>query len=316
MAVEDIIDIAPAYQRHFRWEPVNQSRFIESVFLGIPIPSLFAATNLDGSWELIDGVQRLNTLIHFVCNEEQLEKFGLPGPLRITGLETLTELNGKNFDDLDKGVQYKLLLRPVKITNLSDKSDHKVRFDLFERLNTGGVILTDQEIRACVFKGHFNDFIEEMSKRDSFNSVVNFPRQRVKDGTPEEFVLKFFAYFCDRDSFQHSVSGFLNEFMRKSEKKFNYKKMESLFERTFDKLSRELPNGIRRGRASTTPVNLYEAITVGAATALNNGHEIEGKSVAEWIEDPELTALTSGGGTNSRTKLNARVDYCVRRFSA
>ncbi len=78
MSEEDIIDVAPEYQRQFRWPEENQSRLIESVFLGIPVPSLFMAANRDGSWELIDGVQRLNSLIHFVGTDKQLEKWLYP----------------------------------------------------------------------------------------------------------------------------------------------------------------------------------------------------------------------------------------------
>ncbi|MGP5065109.1 DUF262 domain-containing protein, partial [Psychrobacter celer] len=162
MSDEGIIDIAPEYQRQFRWPKENQSKLIESVFLGIPIPSIFMAANKDGSWELIDGVQRLNSLIHFVGNKEQLAKFGFETPLILSGLDVLSEYNGASFNDLPQTLRLKFSLRPLKVTTLSDKSDLKVRFDLFERLNTGGIKLTDQEIRACVFRGRFNDFISEL----------------------------------------------------------------------------------------------------------------------------------------------------------
>ena len=157
MANESIINIAPEYQRQFRWPEENQSKLIESVLLGIPIPNLFMAANRDGSWELIDGVQRLNSLIHFCGTSEQIENFGLDKPLRLKGLDILSEFNGAIFDDLPHSLRLKFSLRPLKVTTLSDKSDLKVRFDLFERLNTGGIKLTPQEIRACVFRGQFNE---------------------------------------------------------------------------------------------------------------------------------------------------------------
>jgi uncharacterized protein with ParB-like and HNH nuclease domain len=76
MIKEGYIDISPAYQRHFRWTREKQSMLIESVYLGIPVPSLYMATNQDGSWEVVDGVQRLSTLIHFVGDEEVRKKLG------------------------------------------------------------------------------------------------------------------------------------------------------------------------------------------------------------------------------------------------
>jgi Protein of unknown function DUF262 len=77
MVGDNMIDIAPEYQRRFRWDIKRQSALIESVFLGIPIPTLFMAANPDGTWELIDGVQRLSTLIHFVGDPGQRRKIGL-----------------------------------------------------------------------------------------------------------------------------------------------------------------------------------------------------------------------------------------------
>jgi uncharacterized protein with ParB-like and HNH nuclease domain len=246
MSEEDIIDVAPEYQRQFRWPEENQSRLIESVFLGIPVPSLFMAANRDGSWELIDGVQRLNSLIHFVGTDKQLEKFGFKEPLTLSGLEVLDEYNGCTFTELPQTLRLKFSLRPMKVTTLSDKSDLKVRFDLFERLNTGGIKLTDQEIRACVFRGQFNDFLSELAKSEHFNAVVNLPAPKQQDGTKEELILKFFAYKNNRDKFDHSVVGFLNDYMADASKRFNYKKNRELFETTFSELSEALPEGIKR----------------------------------------------------------------------
>lgn len=313
MAYDSIIDVAPEYQRQFRWPEKNQSQFIESVFLGIPIPSLFMAANRDGTWELIDGVQRLNSLIHFMGNIEQLNKFGFKSSLKLSDLEVLTEFNDCSFDDIPHTLRLKFNLRPIKVTTLSDKSDLKVRFDLFERLNTGGIKLTDQEIRACVFRGQFNDFLDELAISKIFNSVVNLPEARKNDGTRQELVLKFFAYFHNRDKFEHSVVGFLNDYMAESIIKFNYKKSRKLFNQTFEALSEELPNGIKRGNRKTTPVNLFEAISIGAADVITEGDSIHGKNVSKWINDKELTRLTSGA-TNSRKRLYDRITYCYDRF--
>lgn len=314
MSHDDIIDIAPEYQRQFRWPDVNQSKLIESVFLGIPVPSLFMAANRDGTWELIDGVQRLNSLIHFSGSEEQLKKLSFEGPLVLRDLELLTEFNGFTFNDLPPTLKLKFSLRPLKVTTLSDKSDMKVRFDLFERLNTGGIKLTDQEIRACVFRGEFNDFLADLSENDDFNAVVNLPAPKLKDGTKQELILKFFAYKHNRDKFDHSVVGFLNDYMADAVKSFDYKKNRKLFELTFSKLREELPDGIKRGSRRNTPYNLYEAITVGAAEAIDSGFDISNKNVSTWIDDAELTRLTSAA-TNSKPKVFSRINYCLERFN-
>ena len=99
MVRDKLVDIAPDYQRQFRWGSDGQSRFIESVFLGIPIPSLFMAANQDGTWELIDGVQRLSTLIHFAGDGKVHQRLGIEEPLTLSSLEKLDSFNGETFHD-------------------------------------------------------------------------------------------------------------------------------------------------------------------------------------------------------------------------
>jgi hypothetical protein len=314
MAHQSIIDIAPEYQRQFRWPEKNQSRFIESVYLGIPIPSLFMAANKDGSWELIDGVQRLSSLIHYVGDDEQRTKIGKGTPLRLHDLDVLTEFENTTYEDLPPTLRLKFSLRPLKITTLSDKSDLKVRFDLFERLNTGGIRLTDQEIRACVYRGPFNDLLGELSSNADFLACVNLTESKESDGTKQEFVLRFFAYLHNRDKFEHSVVGFLSDYMAEASLQFNYKKNRALFEKTFSELRAVLPGGIKRGNRKITPVNLFEAITVGAAMAVAQNISLQGSGIENWIHDEELTKLTSEA-SNNRQRVHARIDYCFNKFS-
>lgn len=89
MIGDNIIDIAPEYQRRFRWDEERQSTLIESIFLGIPIPPLFMATNANGSWEVIDGVQRLSTIIHFAAEIDSMarKQTQTEQPLKLTGLK-------------------------------------------------------------------------------------------------------------------------------------------------------------------------------------------------------------------------------------
>lgn len=313
MADQGIIDIAPEYQRQFRWPPENQSRFIESVFLGIPVPSLFMAANRDGSWELIDGVQRLSSLIHYVGNAKQLDKIGKEGPLQLKDLAVLTEFEGTRYEELPQTLRLKFSLRPLKVTTLSDKSDLKVRFDLFERLNTGGVKLTDQEIRACVYRGRFNEFLNELSSNDDFLALVNLTESKSNDGTRQEFVLRFFAYLHNKDKFEHSVVAFLNDYMAEASLEFNYRTNRDIFEMTFMALRAELPDGIKRGNRKITPVNLFEAVAVGAALAMTEGADIAGSGVRTWINDDQLTRLTSEA-SNNRLRVLARIKYCYDKF--
>jgi hypothetical protein len=167
------IEIAPSYQRQFRWGADRQSRLIESLMLGIPVPPLFMATNVaedEGtSWEVVDGLQRLLSLTNFLGDAETRQVARLEGrPLRLTGLEILTALDGCTARELPADLREGLLDRPVKVIVLNDKSDLQVRFDLFERLNTGGVRLTDHEVREAVYAGEFVDLLTELAASDNF----------------------------------------------------------------------------------------------------------------------------------------------------
>lgn len=153
MVANDELEIAPEYQRHFVWEEDRESELIESIFLGIPVPSLFMATNKDGTWEVVDGVQRLSTLLHFGGDQALVSLVGRKQPLGLTGLRKLGTLNGKRLADLPKSVQLSFMLRPLRVTTLNDRSDMDVRYELFERLNTGVSFSTLRKSETAFFVG-------------------------------------------------------------------------------------------------------------------------------------------------------------------
>jgi hypothetical protein len=309
MLKENLIDIAPSYQRQFRWKVDRQSMLIESVYLGIPIPPLFMAANPDGSWEVIDGVQRLSTLIHFCGDDVIRNKIGLGSKLKLSELVKLSAFNNKRYEDLPQSVQIQFLLKPLRVTTISDKSDKDVRFDLFERLNTGGVILTAQEIRSCVYKGNFNELLKDLSRNIAFNEVVKLPKERETDGTKEEFVLRFFAFYDEYLNFQHSVKDFLNNYMKNAAKSFDYSNKVFLFNRVFEYLSNILPQGITRSNRTTTPANLYEAVVVGTALAFHERENLTGGDIITWMHSSELKIMTTGA-TNSYPKVKGRIEFC------
>lgn len=313
MIGENQIELQPEYQRHFIWDDIRQSQLIESIFLGIPVPNLFMATNPDSTWEVIDGLQRLTTIVNFLGDARLIRKTNPKGKkLKLNELEKISSMNGYVFEELPRSVQLTFMTRPVRVTVLNDKSDLSVRYDLFERLNTGGVVLHPQEIRNCVYLGEFKDFIVSCSTNESFNSCVKMTENAERTGSKEELVLKYFAYFEDRQVFVHSVKEFLNDYMKKKTRTFNNKLvLLELFTRTFRIIDTLLPNGIVRGnRTNITPLILFEAITIGVAETITQGYEtrITTEKLQHLLNDAELKRLTTGA-TNSRTKVNDRISY-------
>ncbi|EMR17858.1 hypothetical protein KP700603_19617 [Klebsiella quasipneumoniae] len=309
MVGEKNINVSPDYQRRFVWDATRQSQLIESIFLGIPIPNIFMATNPDASWEVIDGLQRITTILRFASHNLAVIDDKMLGPLKLKGLEKVSSLNGVLFEEMPNNLKLNFLTRPLRVTVLNDQSDFQVRFDLFERLNTGGIILHDQEIRNCVFRGRFAEFIKECVKNPDFDNVIKRSDKNGR-GNVEELALKFFAYYECRTLFKHSVKGFLNDYMEKKTKSFNNEReLSDIFTRTFSEINRVLPNGIvRANRLNSTPLVLFEAISVGVADILKAGNQINARKLNELLEDEALKELTTGA-TNSLPKLTGRIDF-------
>src|SRR5690348_3477949 len=150
------IDIHPEFQRFFRWTATQKSRLIESLLLGIPIPQIFVAQRPDGVWDVVDGLQRLSTIFEFagILLDEQQHK--LPA-ITLEGTTYLPSLKGRRWEDQDHPDQsltaaQRLLIKRAKI-NVSiilKESDEMAKYELFQRLNTGGSMLSDQEVRNSI----------------------------------------------------------------------------------------------------------------------------------------------------------------------
>lgn len=223
-------------------------------------------------------------------------------------------MNGMTISEMVPTLRLDFLLKPLKIVTLSDKSDTQVRFDLFERLNTGGIKLSDQEIRNCVYRGRFNDFICRLSEDSRLRSLTSKPKSALEDGTYEELVLRFFAYLYGRNKFVHNVKDFLNDFMNDHLNKFDEIEYESIFNKVFDQLSRleyGIVKAINRKQSSTV---FWEAITVGAAEAIKSGKTILNlEDFYLWVADEDFNKLVTGA-TNSIPMLEKRIEYAKDKF--
>ncbi|CCH28557.1 hypothetical protein BN6_12310 [Saccharothrix espanaensis DSM 44229] len=314
MMADEELNTAPAYQRKFRWTKEGESLFIESVFLGLPIPPLFVATNIGFQWEVVDGLQRLSTLHHFMSDSDSsLDLVGRTEPLRLAGLEKLSQLNGRGYKDLPKNIQIYFGRQPLQVVSLTDKSDLQIRFDLFERLNKGGIVLTPQEVRACVYRGQFNDFIEPLAQFPDFASLLKLQQARQSDGTSVEQVLKFFAYKNDRDRFDGRVEKFLNRYMGEAEKAFNYDKERRLFESAAHELAAICGGPFLAGTHPLTPLVQFEACMVALGELIDGGVKVVAPA-SGWVNDPQLREA-SGAGTNTKSMLGRRIDRAKAIFS-
>jgi hypothetical protein len=297
---------APEYQRKFRWNQETESRLIESLLLGLPVPNIFVATNEDGSWEVVDGLQRISTLLHFTTSEEPLLKeLGKTESLRLTGLRTLTTFNDLTFAELPPAIRMAFTKRGLGITALSDKSDPETRYATFERLNRGSVQLSPQEIRACIYEGSLNALLKELADTPDFHSFVKLQEKEESDATREELVLKFFAYLNDRDNFKGGVDTFLSAYMQKYRATFDVEEGRREFLVTVDALRNVSPVPFLRSNTNVTPKIELEAAMIATADLLRAGKQLRVTN-PDWVDDPTLIEASTGA-TNTRKKLRERV---------
>ena len=316
MCAEGELDIAPEYQRKFRWTAADESRLIESLFLGLPIPPLYFAVNRDGSWEVVDGLQRLSSAIHFLGDAEGgLRVVDRANPLILSGLTELATFNGLAFADLPPAVRLAFPRRTFQVIALSDKSRHDVRFDLFERLNKGGISLSPQEVRSCIFRGSFEQYLDRLSKQEGFGELLKLQKSRQNDGTREEVVLKYFAYTFARDRFKGKVTDFLNSFMERETASPSLDRTEE--GRIFSDVCAHVRDvggaPLLRENVHTTPLNEAEAVLVAAGELLRHGVPFA-KPPEGWLDDPQLVACSTGA-TNTRANLLGRIRRAAELLS-
>jgi hypothetical protein len=291
----------PAYQRELVWDDVTQSKFIESVLLGLPIPYIFVADipreKNEARLEIIDGVQRIRTLVRFLSNE-----------LKLKNLEKLKKLNDFRFSDLLLPRQRRFKRTTLRIIELTDKADEDTRREMFERINTGAVALNNMEMRRGVQRGPFLEFIDRLSENPKFRSLCPFSNALVARREPQEFVLRFFAYLDNYENFIRQVSEFLDEYLEKNNNgSFNHEVMQAEFESMLDFIEKYFPHGFRKGKKyTTTPRIRFEAIAVGTALALREKGDLEPSSMT-WLNSPEFKEHTTPEASNSKPK--NRIEY-------
>lgn len=301
------LNIAPAYQRKFRWPEKTESALIESIFLGLPIPSLFVATNEGFEWEVVDGLQRLSTLAHFMAEDsEDLERVNRKTVLRLEGLSKVTSLNGLTYSDLTPPLKIYFGRQPLQITALTDKSDLKVRFDLFERLNRGAIALSEQEVRACLYGGDFTSLVEELADDSSYQSLLKLQPAKQSDGTAAEVVLKYFAYKNYRHKFKGRVTEFLNSYTANEALHPSPEAGRTEFRAVVSALA-EILGGkpYLRSDLGVTPLVQLEATLVAIGELFDEGKEV-GEPIEKWLDDSRLKKA-SMGGTNTKKQLNNRI---------
>lgn len=298
----------PDYQREMAWDDIRQSKFIESMLLGLPIPYIFVADisdeENDSRLEIIDGTQRIRTLARFLNNEFRLE-----------GLEKLKKLNDFRFEDLSPPRQRRFKRTTIRMIQLTEKADEDIRRDMFERINNGSVELNDMEKRRGIYDGPFLEFIEELSTYPKFRDLCPFSDPLIRRREPQEFVLRFFAYLHEYKSFTGKIDNFLNDYLRKNNNvNFNRQSMQDEFETMLNFVDKYFPNRFLKSQKHNTVTRIwFESISVGVILALRENNKLEPKSM-NWLQSSEFKQYTASREGTTQSTVSRRIEYVRDRL--
>jgi uncharacterized protein with ParB-like and HNH nuclease domain len=304
----------PDYQRDFTWDTVRQSRFIESILLGLPIPLVFVAENKDSAWEIVDGSQRIRTLHAFLNNK-----------LTLNSLEKIDALNGFQFKDLDVSRQGKFMDTPLRMIVLSEDADDEVKRDMFERINRGSDLLKPIQMRRNI-RGKFTDFIFGITERDENEIETEWKEVNIllKELTPvdnwsekrderTELVLRFFALvdIYGKELPKKDVQKFLDNYLEEKNKEVeqNPDLIKGYYAQILEVLKFVKSNttfGFRENNRKKTKRVIFEALSVGVHFALLEKPDLvcQENQILSILTSKELRETWSG---------NSQVVYALNK---
>ncbi len=298
----------PEYQREFVWDAERQSKLIESVTLGLPIPIIFLAEEQSGRLEIVDGSQRIRTLAAFISGE-----------LRLEGLKKLTEMNGILFEDLSASRKRKINNTAIRMIVLSDAATEDVRNDLFERINRGSDLLRNMEKRKGSYQGAFTDLIyKECAKNPLLPPLTPLAKSVANRQEHEELILRFFALsdqYPSYGSISYGVSDALDVYMKKKNESLcpdERDEMSGRFRRMLEYVKASFIHGFTAGKDKQVSRQVFEAISVGVHLALKERPDLPPREIdfSKWIRDSSFRAVVSSERqTHSAKKILARVEY-------
>ena len=189
------IDLAPVFQRKKDlWDDERQSRLIESLMLRIPIPGFYFDTVREDEWKVIDGLQRLSAFQNYLVGEPKDDSGSdVLVKRKFTGLQYLKDFNGKTFDQLPRQYIRRIKEASVTVYGVQKGTPDNVVYNIFQRINTGGLKLEDQEIRNAMYHGKASELAERLAEDESFLAATQYsvPSERMLD---QEYVIRFMAF--------------------------------------------------------------------------------------------------------------------------
>ena len=321
MHTDGDLEIQPDFQRDFIWKATEQTRFIDSLIKQLPIPSMcFAHDFKKSKWIVIDGLQRISTIIRFLTGDDwrlsdldDIDKV-------VAGKSAATIRNAKTGElkQIYTRVQNQTIPINVLRCDLAKASHNEYLFTIFHRLNSGGMKLNNQEIRNCIYSGRLNNALKRMDQDHHWQIINNMQPGTNYRFTKQEAILRFFAFLECRHQYKGSISKFLNDYMfahRAADESFIEKHVR-LFERVTEFLAEKV---ISERPVPRLPGTVLEAVMIGVASNIDH---IEGMTAAEareryerMLNDDSVSPTSLAEGLSKKDKVDSRIDTAIRVFT-
>ena len=303
------IIIDPDFQREYVWDEKRKSELIESILMGIPIPLIYTSQSNDGKMQIVDGKQRLSSLREFLNNKFEL-----------TGLKILDDINKKTFNKLNDLQKTKIEDYMFDIYMIVPPTPDEIKFDIFDRVNRGGVPINAQEMRNALYNGVATEVIKQLCKSEDFQKAAGDPdKSRMKDRYLALRFLAFYLLFNNKLNFTYTtLDTFLGKVMSFINKEYKYENfneltanfdiaMSFIYKHYKDDLFRFSPKeeGKKRRKVSLA---LFESLSFAFILSLENKKKYPDiKKIDEFkkeLDAPEKTILGVDGWPNIENRFN------------
>lgn len=324
---DEEIDVHPEFQRAFRWEIDQKSSLIESILLGIPMPPIFIFHRNDGVWDVIDGQQRLSTIFQFAGIYRDEDGETLP-KIELVKTKFLPALEGIVWEDENPQVYQltsaqRVLIKRAKIDIklLKASSDPNAKYDLFQRLNSGGSHLTPQEVRTCLIIMEDRAFYEKlltMAHNSDFRETLPLTDRALREQEDLEFVIRFIvARHCSTESLPSSLHEHLDNSIVSliRDSTFDIDNEIEIFNRTFSLLNRNFGsdsfkrfNSEKQAFEGPTTISAFEALTPAVSKRLSYYESIGNKDFRnKVIEMHNYPSYTQAAAKRSTDRFKALI---------
>lgn len=331
--------IRPEFQRLFRWTLPQKSRLIESLLLGIPLPSVFLNQTPQGVWEVIDGLQRLSTVLEFMGELRTNDDSDLLPPSRLLATEYLPSLDGVMYEaedpqdpELSPGQRLSLKRAKIDLKILQPESDRAAKFELFDRLNAGGSVATPQEVRTAQLllrDPSMASWIDALTQLDSYQTTMTISDRLRAQGYATELVYRYLAIRYSSSAELSNIKNVVEFFSARvfdlaADSRFDRDGAAAEFKQTFDVIAEAAgEDAFRRfdpvdGRfKGAFSVSAFECIAVGVASSLRSwvGRPSLLREKVEGLWTQGEFAFATKSGTSASSRIPSIIPYAIEFFS-